>query len=505
MPKPSAASRAEAKLTQAVASGLLPKPAEERALQILGRLQAPLRLTLMGLPGVGKSSLLNLLVGSDVLDQQHRLPTLSLSYGSAERSICTLSDGSKQTLDTIAGDAIAALSPVFVEMQSPLPALRKISVLEVVAPGEANALHKASQWAAKRSDITLWCTRTFNSQEQTIWAQMPDLTKDHGFLMLTHADLLAAQNNLESVIDALQNSSKHEFNQILPIATTDAISARMPDGTVDKDRLRAAGAIALIQAVRRQVDLGQQSFVDQADILLQQNAKALASLDTPGDSTEAAAAPSSASRVSEPVFLSDPQPVSRPLSPTAGDTAPAEPKEGIGMSRLRALAAKKRAEREGDSTEATPAEVAAPDAPEPQVSASEISAAAIATPPAAETAQSPATGNLALNPATRDAYSRAVAYVTEQGAALGTRLSENGDGAAAEVMAQTVEHLQWLADFLSGHGDDTDVALQQVRETAFDAADLAQLMQMEGRDSAALEAVQLMLQIKRELQADLAA
>ena len=38
-----------------------------------------------------------------------------------------------------------------------------------------------------------------------------------------------------------------------------------------------------------------------------------------------------------------------------------------------------------------------------------------------------------------------------------------------------------------------------------DAADLIQLMQMEKRDSAAIEALSLVLQVKRELQADLAA
>jgi hypothetical protein len=65
--------------------------------------------------------------------------------------------------------------------------------------------------------------------------------------------------------------------------------------------------------------------------------------------------------------------------------------------------------------------------------------------------------------------------------------------------------LQWLCDFLADNGDDTDPLIQRARDTAFDAADLVQLMQMEKRDSAAIEAVSLLLQVKRELQADLAA
>ena len=44
-----------------------------------------------------------------------------------------------------------------------------------------------------------------------------------------------------------------------------------------------------------------------------------------------------------------------------------------------------------------------------------------------------------------------------------------------------------------------------MRDAAYDAADMVQLMQMEKSDSAAVEAVALMLQMKRELQANLAA
>jgi len=68
-----------------------------------------------------------------------------------------------------------------------------------------------------------------------------------------------------------------------------------------------------------------------------------------------------------------------------------------------------------------------------------------------------------------------------------------------------VEHLQWLSEYLNANGDDADPALTRVRDTAMDAADLVQLMQMEKRDSAAVEALSLMIQIKHELQADLAA
>ena len=72
-------------------------------------------------------------------------------------------------------------------------------------------------------------------------------------------------------------------------------------------------------------------------------------------------------------------------------------------------------------------------------------------------------------------------------------------------MDKCAADMQWLCDYLNDHGDPHDEPLLRARDTAFDAADLVLLMQMEKRDSAALEAVSLMLQVKRELQADLAA
>jgi hypothetical protein len=80
-----------------------------------------------------------------------------------------------------------------------------------------------------------------------------------------------------------------------------------------------------------------------------------------------------------------------------------------------------------------------------------------------------------------------------------------GDGAPSAIMAQAVEHVQWVSDHLNENGDDADDALQVARDTAMDAADLVQLMQMEKRDSAAVEALSLLVQLKHELQADLAA
>ncbi|WP_019953423.1 hypothetical protein [Yoonia vestfoldensis] len=450
MSNQSLSARVQQGLARAIASGKLPEQVQTRAEALMERIEKPVRIGLLGRPGAGKSMLLNLLVGTEVVPKGMRLPTLELTHGATARIICTLSDGSKTEYDGDDLSDIADLAPVFVEMQLPLPALAKISLLEIVSPNDAASIHRASQWASKRSDVMLWCSLSFDAEEQTIWAQMPDLIKDHGFLMITKADVLRANNTLDTVLAQANAVARDEFNQILAIATKDAIAARDIDGSVDKDRMRESGGMALIAAVLKQVELGKQSAVDMADMLLAQHPEAVTDQKIP---TEPAPAPNAAAKA-QPA-----SPAQETVAPKAADL----PDENAILQRVKNAISK-------------------PLVPTP------------ATPAVA-----------ALKPASRDACRAAVDHITGQSAAL-LKMAQSGDlGAPAKIMAQTVAQLQWLCDHLDGAGDDTDPLLQRARDTAFDAADLVQLMQMEKRDSAAIEAVSLLLQVKRELQADLAA
>jgi energy-coupling factor transporter ATP-binding protein EcfA2 len=450
MSNQSLSARVQQDLARAIASGRLPEQAQSRAEALMERIEKRVRLGLLGRPGAGKSQLLNLLVGTDVIPRGLRLPTLELTHAETARVICTLADGTKTEIDGDDLSEVADLAPVFVEMRLPLPALGKISVLEVVSPNDAASIHRASQWAAKRTDVALWCSRSFDAEEQGIWAQMPDLIKDHGFLMITRADDLWANGTLDEVLAQANAVARDEFNQILAIATKDAIAARQIDGSVDKDRMRESGGMALIAAVLKQVELGKQSAVDMADMLLAQHPDAIIA-------PEVAAKPASAP-------VPEPQEQAAPASPENAAPETSEmPDELAILQRVKNAVSRPLA-----TTQATPA------AP-------------------------------GLRPDSAAAYRTALDQITSQGETL-LKLAKSGEnGVPAKIMTQTVAQLQWLCDHLHENGDDADPLLQRARDTIFDAADLVQLMQMEKRDSAAIEAVSLLLQVKRELQADLAA
>lgn len=382
-------------LKQAIAADRLPSKLQDRAEQLRDRIEQPLRIGLLGRPAAGKSTLRDLLVGTNVVLADVKMPTLDLTYADPARAICTLADGSKVTFHDIDPYKIAELAPVFVEMQMPLPALAKISVLDIEAPDDPVALQRASFWAVKRSDVLLWCSKAFDDAELAIWSQMSDEIKDHAFLMITHADRLRDDDRLDALLAHAAMTAADEFHKILAIATTDAIAARQSDGSVDKKLMHESGGMALIAAILKQVESGKQSAVDAAQMLLAQHQETIASPPTP--------------------------------APTA---------------------------------------------------------------------------LVKSQTATQAAYRTALDQITAKSQNL---IARADDATPAQITAEIVAQLQWLCDYLEENGDDANPSLLRARDTAFDAADLVQLMQMERRDSAAIEAVSLLLQVKRELQAELAA
>ncbi len=515
MSKQSLGTRVQSELQQAVDSGLLPESIHKKAEDILTHLQKPVRLALMGMPESGKSSLMNLLVANDVIPKGVSLPTLQLLYGETEQATCTLPDGSKKVFGTVDPAAIAALSPVFVELRMPLAALKKISILEVVAPEDSNAIHRASQWAAKRTDVALWCTRGYSQEEQRIWSAMPYTIKDHAFCLVTHADFLKSGGMFEAAVGAITTAASDDFKHVLAISAPQAISARRADGTVDKETMRESGGSALISAVLKEVERGRQAAVDSGDVLLHQHADVIANIKAQAAATvsdvdvgeaepeaiaEASPEPEQPTEAAvEDVIVEALEP-DLPEEPPVEEPVPApaaKPAARDAISRLRELAARKNMSRDAA---AAPAPKPAEPEPEPVVAAEPEP-----VPEPTEESTSVDAEVLPLQPETREAYEHVIETIEECGADLVVAMEEHGDKAPAEVIALTVAHIRWLCDYLNENGDDTDPFMKRARDTAYDAADMAQLMELEKRDSAALEAVTLLLQIKRELQADLAA
>lgn len=254
-------------LADAIGSGAFPARVMGSAEALLTRLQTTTRVTLLGRPGTGKSAIVNLLAGEDLIPDGIRLCTVQLIWGRKEKVTVTLRDGT--TLSTAGAPDWAHLtdqSPVFIKIEAPLAALKKISLLEVVTSGSATEQARACKWAAKQTDIALWCTEGFDEDERAQWHNMPDRIKDHAILLRTHAEKLG--DGRGDAVDQLRDRAADSFAHVIAVSGSEAAAARAASGGVDKMRLRSSGAVALISTILRQIENGRQSAIDHAEMLL---------------------------------------------------------------------------------------------------------------------------------------------------------------------------------------------------------------------------------------------
>jgi len=263
------------RLGRALDRGLLPAggPAEA-AERLIERLERPARVALLGLPGSGKSSILNLLVGSIVVPETLRLPTIIVQHGDVSRMVCTLTDGTTRILPGHDLAEVLPLAPALVTLEMDLPALKVISLLEVSAgPMEAEQ-KRAATWASKRADIVIWCSTSYLPKEQAVWESLPDSVKDNSFMFLTKVDLLGSRESAVAMHDRVELRAGEEFRQILSISAKQARTAMPTGGAVNRELFRDSGASAVIAAIKTRVQSGRRADMDTAELLLARHVEA---------------------------------------------------------------------------------------------------------------------------------------------------------------------------------------------------------------------------------------
>lgn len=377
-----------------------------QARRLIIRLNAPVSVALLGFPGAGKLALLNALAERRVLPEAARGVTSELRFGAGTAAQITLSDGTVVT-QAEPLDLELLEAAVFLEIERPLPVLRRISFLNVVAspdPGEQKA---AISWAARRSDIALWCTATYGRADRLTWASVPDGIRDHGFLVLTGCD----------GEQAAEIKRRHE-GDFLEVYSVDLAGAA--DG-------RSASLGELADRISYHVELGRRADADGARLFLRSQERGR----------------NRTHPNSRPVTRPRTRPVTKPrLVEAPLQEHPIE-------------------------TLDTPSE------------------------------QAP----------TRD-YPKALfgagfGYLRDRGHSLLQAVNSADAPDDQEVLAHCTETLEHLSELVSSH--DEAASAEELSEFVMEAESLVILLENEKSDEAAVEAVSILLQVRREFEVGLAA
>lgn len=255
-------------LEAALASDSLPVAARDYATHLLRRLGSPVRVSVLGLPGSGKSELINMFVGRRLIPKDAQLPTTEIIYGDTPRMTVTGADGKTLTEASVDLAKISGKNAAFLKIELTAPILKRISLLEVVTDGTAVELSSAIDWSVRRTDIALWCSQVFEEDEQIVWRRVPDSLKDHAFLVLTKADELSAEKSLSKRVASLETVVAEEFHSLFAVATLQAIKAHRGDGAVDEAMYHASGGGALTAEILRHAERGRRADFDGAHMFL---------------------------------------------------------------------------------------------------------------------------------------------------------------------------------------------------------------------------------------------
>jgi hypothetical protein len=238
-----------ARLTEFLEQSSIDERQRQGALKLLRRVSAPVRVTIFGRPGSGKSQMLNLLLGRSLIPDGLHPPTMSLQYGKEWRLRLTLPNGQMEEFNDFDLVAACKKNPVFLDMEAPIEALKTLALTELIAKGGEPEQKAAVAWAVRRTDICLWCTTDFNKQDAALWENVPEHIKDNAYLILTKAELWAQKGELEERMARMAPIAAEEFHSFFPVAALQGIAACEGGLLSDEAQWKASGGEALVNAL----------------------------------------------------------------------------------------------------------------------------------------------------------------------------------------------------------------------------------------------------------------
>lgn len=249
--------------------GTLPPPLQRSGEKMLAHLQKPTVIAAIGLQGCGKSSLLNMILGTETFPKIEKIAIIELVYGKSNRVICETSDGQTLVCDGTAQQVQIPANTMRLRQEMPHPDLKNQSFVKVTLPGITAQGHDILTWLTQRADIAIWCSSTFDQGEKDMWSQVPETLKDHSFLALTMADKAQARGELSGRIADLERGVAEEFLGIFPIATHKALAARRAQPAPDDGAWKSSGGLALNHEIQRQITSGRTADLDHAQAILE--------------------------------------------------------------------------------------------------------------------------------------------------------------------------------------------------------------------------------------------
>jgi GTPase SAR1 family protein len=206
------------------------------------------RIALMGEFSAGKSTLANLMIGSDPLPVQviaTQLPPVWISYGDDPAFVVDM-EGRESPCDLKNLMDLDIEETAFIRIFCEEDILKVCDIIDL--PGISDPNMTASVWERilPLADGVVWCspaTQAWRQSEAAAWEGISETLQRHSILLLTRADMLVSERDKEKVMRRVRAETKDLFAECLMISLMQA-----RDAGDDPDEWEQSGAEQFVNA-----------------------------------------------------------------------------------------------------------------------------------------------------------------------------------------------------------------------------------------------------------------
>lgn len=221
---------------------------------------------LMGEFSAGKSTLLNLLLGGDVLLTQvtaTNMPVVWMTYAEEPKAFALGRDGALDAFDiSNLGDA-AHKDKLLLRLEMPIEILKRIDIIDTPGISDPRLAQGALEFLGPYLDFVVWCSaanQAWRQTEHAMWTSLPPRLHAQSIMALTRADTLKKPKDLIKVVGRCEKEAGKLFRDICPVSTVAALATLGPDGRIsDKKGWNASHAAALFSYLDVSIDAATQS------------------------------------------------------------------------------------------------------------------------------------------------------------------------------------------------------------------------------------------------------
>lgn len=186
-------------------------------------------IALMGEFSAGKSTLANLLIGSDPLPVQviaTQLPPVWISYGHKAPYRVDIA-GEEHPIDpqNFAGVPLEDTSYIKIFCEEDI--LQKCDLLDMPGISDPNMSSDVWRRVIAKAQGVIWCshaTQAWRQSEAAVWAELAPELSNSSILLLTRIDKIHAERDREKVIRRVRAETAGQFRTCLPISLLQASS-----------------------------------------------------------------------------------------------------------------------------------------------------------------------------------------------------------------------------------------------------------------------------------------